>query len=187
MSSPGWQPLLDRLARETDPVVRRNLEVVARHVVEEVGGNIPALLDTLVPDPEYRVWGASTSVGPRGRDQVSAWYQALIDSGRNRLDYVIHRVVADAAAVVTEGDFVYAIPGEALTGHAAAESGEPVTADAWYLVQHRALVVWPVDDAGLIEGEHIFAGESHRLMRRLADGERPELGPASRAPAAAVR
>jgi hypothetical protein len=62
--TPGWQLLLDRIESETDPVRRANLEVIARHVVEEVAGNMPALMATLVPDPHYSVWGASDSVGP---------------------------------------------------------------------------------------------------------------------------
>jgi hypothetical protein len=37
--TPGWQLLLDRIESETDPVRRANLEMVARHVVEEVAGN----------------------------------------------------------------------------------------------------------------------------------------------------
>lgn len=32
MNTPGWQPLLDRIVTEADPVRRRNLEVVATHV-----------------------------------------------------------------------------------------------------------------------------------------------------------
>lgn len=181
MSTPGWQLLVDRVASEHDPVVRRNLEVVARHVVEEVAGNLPALMATLVPEPTYTVWGASTSVGPDGHDAVVAWYETLKSSGRNRLDYLLHRVVADHGSVVTEGDFHYAVAGRDLSGFAETEAGEPITDHGWYLVTHRALVVWPVNDDGLIEGEHIYAGEHHRVRRALAPGELPNLGPAERA------
>lgn len=175
-NSPGWQPLVDRIAVETDPIRRRNLEVVARHVVEEVAGNLPALMATLVPEPEYTVWGATDSVGPKGHDAVISWYEALKASGRNRLDYVLHRVVADEHSVVTEGDFHYAIAGTDLTDVSAAESGEAVTPDGWYLVTHRSLVVWPVNEWGLIEGEHIYAGEYKRVRRALKPGEMPNLG-----------
>lgn len=177
----GWQPLLDRIGTETDPIRRRNLEVVARHVVEEVAGNMPALMATLVPEPEYVVWGASDSVGPSGRAAVVTWYERLQAAGRNRLDYVIHRIVVDEFSVVTEGDFLYAIPGRQLPGVTTTEDGEPVRPDDFHLVRHRTLVVWPISADGLIEGEHIYAGERLRTVRRLADGELPHLGPIERA------
>lgn len=175
-ASPGWQPLLDRIAAERDPLRRRNLEVVGRHVVEEVAGNLPALMATLVPEPSYTVWGASDSVGPSGSDEVRQWYEALVASGRNRLDYVVHRVVVDEHTVVTEGDFHYAFSGAELDTSQRTEAGEPITAHGRYLVVHRALILWPIDDEGLIEGEHIYAGERHRVVRALLDGERRDLG-----------
>lgn len=175
MSTPGWQPLLDRIAREQDPVRRRNLEVVGRHVIEEVAGNMEPLMATLVPEPCYTIWGASNSTGPNGRDEVLAWYHALVGSGRNRLDYVLYRVVVDEETVVTEGDFHYAFAGSELTvTHA--ESGEAIHPDGRYLVSHRALVLWPINSDGLIEGEHIYAGEHHRVLRALADEEKAQLG-----------
>jgi hypothetical protein len=181
MKTPGWQPLLDRISAESDPVRLRNLEVVARHVVEEVAGNMPALMATLVPHPEYRVWGASDSVGPSGRDEVVQWYTALEAADRNRLDYVIHRVVVDESCVVTEGDFQYAILGRDLGGATATEAGETIRPDDYHLVTHRTTVLWPISSDGLIEGEHIYAGERHRIRRRLESGELPHLGPATRA------
>lgn len=181
MRTPGWQPLLDRIATEADPVRRRNLEVVARHVVDEVAGDIQALMATLVPEPSYSVWGASDSVGPEGRAEVIDWYQRLKSAGRNRLDYVVSRVVADEGCVVTEGEFQYAIAGRDLGPVAEDETGAPLATDDFYLVTHRATVLWPISDDGLIEGEHIYAGERHRVRRRLADGEMTHLGPEKRA------
>ncbi|WP_216892249.1 nuclear transport factor 2 family protein [Nocardia alni] len=180
MATPGWQPLLDRIAAETDPTRRANLEIVARHVVEEVAGNMPALMATLVPDPEYTVWGASDSVGPSGYDAVVEWYRRLQAAGRNRLDYLVHRVVVDEHCVVTEGDFHYAIAGRDLGGVSTTEAGEDVRPDDYYLVGHRTTVLWPISDTGLIEGEHLYSGERHRVLRRLADGELPNLGPIER-------
>lgn len=180
MRTPGWQPLLDRIERETDPLCRRNLEVVARHVVEEVAGDIPALMATLVPQPAYTVWGASDSVGPTGREEVLGWYERLKAAGRNRLDYVIERVVADQACVVTEGEFQYAIPGRDLAPLELDETGSPIAADDYYLVTHRATVLWPVSPEGLIEGEHIYAGERHRVRRSLGEHELSHLGPDER-------
>lgn len=179
-TTPGWQPLLDRIEGETDPVRRANLSIVARHVVEEVAGNMGALMGTLVESPEYLVWGASDSVGPSGQDEVVDWYSRLQSASRNRLDYVIHRVVVDEHTVVTEGDFFYAIAGRDLADTESSEAGDAVTDNNFYLVGHRTTVLWPVSEDGLIEGEHIYAGERHRVVRLLRDGEFPHLGPASR-------
>jgi hypothetical protein len=177
---PGWQPLLDRIEAEPDPTRKANLQVVARHVVEEVAGNMPALMATLVPDPRYTVWGASDSTGPQGYDEVVRWYERLQAAGRNRLDYVIRRVVVDERCVVTEGDFHYAIRGRELGGISAAESGEPIEDNNFYLVTHRTTVLWPISADGLIEGEDIYSGERHRVRRRLASGELAHLGPRER-------
>ena len=178
--SPGWQPLLDRIESERDPVRKSNLEIVARHVVEEVAGNMPALMATLVPDPHYSVWGASDSKGPTGYDEVVDWYRRLQAAGRNRLDYIIRRVVVDESCVVTEGDFHYAIRGRDLGGVGHTESGEVVEPETFYLVTHRTTVLWPISPDGLIQGEDIYSGERHRVIQPLADGESPHLGPVQR-------
>lgn len=177
--APGWQLLLDRIADERNDIVRANLEIVARHVVEEVAGNTAALMATLVPDPQYSVWGASDSTGPSGYDAVVSWYERLQAAGRNRLDYLIRRVVADERCVVTEGDFHYAIAGRDLDC-ATAESGEQIAPDVFYLVTHRTTVLWPISPEGLIEGEDLYAGERHRVVRSLADDESLHLGPTER-------
>lgn len=177
--TPGWQLLLDRIAAERDAIRRANLEIVARHVTEEVAGNTSALMGTLVADPHYSVWGASDSVGPRGYDAVVRWYRGLQATGRNRLDYVLYRVVVDEYCVVTEGDFHYAIAGRDLVADQT-EDGKPITATEYYLVTHRATVLWPISSNGLIEGEHIYAGERHRVRRRLADNDMLHLGPMER-------
>ncbi|CAA0129943.1 Uncharacterised protein [Mycolicibacterium vanbaalenii] len=179
MRTPGWQPLLDRIEAEQDPTRKANLQIVARHVVEEVAGNTEALMATLVADPHYSVWGASDSKGPTGYEAVIDWYRRLQAAGRNRLDYVIHRVVADEHCVVTEGDFQYAIPGRELEA-TDTEAGDPVVAGEYYLVTHRTAVIWPISRDGLIEGEDIYAGERHRVRRHLAPGELPHLGPPER-------
>jgi len=178
-SRPSWQLLVDALEREVDPVRRRNLDVVVRHVTCEVAGDVAGILATLVPEPVYRIWGASTSRGPCGRADVRAFYEDLVATGKNRLEFRIGRVVADEATVVTEGEFRFAYPGTWVRGRSL-DDGTAVAEDGWYLVAYRAVVLWPIDDAGLIEGEEIYAGEPPRLLRRLASGELPHLGPPGR-------
>lgn len=180
---PSWKILVDAVAAATDPLVRRNTEVVLRHVAAEVAGDVDALMSTLVSEPVYRVWGASTSTGPVGAAEVRAHYQRMIKDGKNRLEYVVERVVADDRCVVTEGEFRFAYLGASLTA-AYTEAGESVEPSAWYYVAYRCVVLWPFDGSGLLTGEEIYAGEAPRALRRLDDGEMPHLGPLTRRSAA---
>lgn len=175
---PGWQALLDAIAAEADPLRRRSLELVAVHVVAEVAGDLDTLMATLVDEPRYRFWGCTGSVGPVGSVAVQEHYSRMIASGKNRLDFLVERVVADADAVVTEGTFRLAYPGSSMPQRIA-ESGEPVRADDWYLIEYRCVVVWPIRGDRL-EGEDLYVGEQPRVVRALGDGEHPELGPVGR-------
>jgi hypothetical protein len=173
------QALLEALEHEADPVRRSNLEVVARHIDREVAGDVEGILGTLVAEPVYTISGASTSRGPQGAAEVRAFYEDLVATGKNRFEFRIDRVVADTRTVVTEGEFRFAYPGRWLPGRLL-DDGTPAADDGWYLVAYRAVVLWPVADSGLIEGEDIYAGEAPRILRRLASGELPHLGPPGR-------
>lgn len=175
----SWRLLTERAAAETDPRRRANLEVVARHVREEVRGDIPALMATLVAEPRYEIWGASGSVGPKGRKEVREFYAASIESGKNRLEFHVSRVAVDDDTVVTEGVFRHAYTGATLVHRGFAPLAR-VDAAAWYLVEYQAVIVWPIDAAGLIEGERMYAGERPRVLRRLHPGECGHLGPRGR-------
>lgn len=175
----SWQLLADRIATETDPRLRANLEVVARHVAEEVRGDLDALLDTLVPRPVYRIWGASQPRRLGGRAEVRRFYEDLVETGRNRLEFEVTRVVVDADTVVTEGIFRHAYLGGLLVERGVS-SLEDVDASAWYLVEYQATVLWPIAENGLIAGESIYAGEPPRIVRRLEEGEAGHLGPPAR-------
>ena len=171
--------LAQAIAEADDPVVRRNLQVVAEHVDAEVAGDLDRLMATLVDEPVYHIWGASKSVGPQGYDQVRANYESLVTSGKNRLEYRVSRVVADRSCVVTEGHFVFAYPGVVLPEQVL-PTGDAVLADHWYLVEYKCVVLWPVDATGRIEGEELYAGETPRVIRALHDGELAGLGPSDR-------
>ncbi|MGQ0464166.1 MAG: nuclear transport factor 2 family protein [Sporichthyaceae bacterium] len=175
MSTPGWQPLLDAIEAASDPTVRHALQLVADHVVAEVAGDVDGIMATMSADPVYTVWGSSDSVGPVGRDAVRSFYDAMVGTGKNRLDYALTRVVADARAVVTEGDFHHVFSGDVLAGRV--EGAEP---GRWYHVAFRALVVWVVGPDGRLSGEDIYAGERPRVIREIEPDELPHLGPATR-------
>jgi limonene-1,2-epoxide hydrolase len=173
----SWRMLPMRIASETDPRVRANMEIVARHVVLEVSGDIEALMTTLVPEPEYNYFGVDFP-GPRGYSEVKASYEMGVQYGTNRLEFELCRVVADAATVVTEGTFRQAYTG-ALVQQTGAAYDEPLDLEGWYLAEYAAIVVWPIAESGLIEGENVYFGKT-RVIRPLAAGEMPHLGPVRR-------
>ena len=174
----SWRLLAERITRETDPRVRANLEIVARHVALEVSGDVEALMKTLVPEPEYRYFGVGFPA-PKGYAEVKASYEVGVEYGTNRLEFELCRVVADAGAVVTEGTFRQAYTG-ALLQQMGTSYESPVDPDGWYLAEYAAIVVWPIDEGGLIMGENVYFGEKARVVKALAPGEMPHLGPVRR-------
>lgn len=174
MTAPGWQPLLDAIDGATDPGVRHALEMVARHVVAEVNGDIEGVLATLVPEPTYRFWGVGTNRSVLdGADGVRGFYDTLVGTGKNRLDYVLSRVVADAGTVITEGVIHHVLDGADLVGRVST----PVEAGHWYHVTYQSLIVWPIEEStGLLSGEEVYLGEQHQVVREIAPEELPHLG-----------
>jgi SnoaL-like domain len=182
MSSPvhpraaqSWRLIADQAAREPDPRRKANLELVARHVDAEVRGDLDDIMKTLVAEPVYHYLGASPSPGPQGGAAVRAYYAESVQMGRNRLEFAVDRVVAGDDAVVTEGVFRHAYAGQVLRGRGADAAAVP-DPDGWYLVEYRALVVWPVTAEGVLSGEEVYIGEPPRIVRQLADDEEPQLG-----------
>jgi hypothetical protein len=173
----SWRLLATRIASETDPRVRANLEIVARHVVLEVSGDVETLMMTLVSEPQYNYFGVDFP-GPRGYAEVKAQYEMGVRYGTNRLEFELVRVVADAGTVVTEGTFRHAYTGALL--RQMGNSDELLDPDGWYLAEYAAIVVWPIAESGLIAGENVYFGERARVIKPLASGEMPHLGPVER-------
>jgi ketosteroid isomerase-like protein len=162
-----WAKVEERLATETDPVLRRNLTTVLEHMRAEAIGDLDGLLATLADDVHYHAYGTDEPIlNPDGRDQVRAFYEAFIASGATRLQFEIDRLVVDHDCVVTEGVMRMAYPGSTLR----ARGVEVDDADAFYLFQARMCTLWPVDEHGLARGEDTytggdgFAGIEHRKL-----------------------
>lgn len=166
-----WRKVEARLARESDPRLRRNLETVLAHMKAEAAGDLDALMRTVAEDASYHAYGSPEAfMSPQGRPAVREFYAAFVGSGAFRLELDVDRLVVDQDCVVTEGLMRIAYPGAALQamGHAVPE------ADAFYLYETRMCIVWPMDDHGLVRGEDSyvagdgFAGIAQRRLR-LAD------------------
>lgn len=150
-----WAKLEERLATETDPVLRRNLETVLEHMKAEARGDIDGLLVTLSDDVAYHAYGSDEpALNPAGKDGVRAFYERFVASGATRLEFAIDRLVVDRDCVVTEGVMRMAYPGRTL----AARGITVDDPDACYLYEARLATFWPIDEHGLARGEDTYAG-----------------------------
>jgi hypothetical protein len=167
-----WRLLSERIASETDERLRSNLQVVFQHIETEYLGDMPNLMATLVADPVYAYVGMPFPA-PRGRDAVEARYASENKKGRRHI-FELTRVVADRHCVMLEG-----VMHNALWGTQVLERGDEVPggvepAERYHFVQEM-LVVLPISDDGLIEGERAWFGGAQRLVGPLAPAERESL------------
>ena len=156
-----WLAVEARMQSESNPRIRANLEEVRNHMRSEIQGDHAALMATLTDDPQYHMWGTPVESGPKGRENVSVFYEGMIASGGNRFHFEVDRIVADEDAVVTEGRMRSLMPGIALKGSGVeAVDGEPVDDAAEYVAEWQILTVWPIAENGRIIGEDIYFGSN---------------------------
>jgi hypothetical protein len=147
-----WQPLEKRLADTTDERKRVVLNAVIEHMKAEAAPDFGRLMATLSPNPDYHFWGTEGDTGPKTTEGVREYYTQFLATKTNILEYEIHRLVVDDHCVVTEGLLKQIYPGAE-----AARLGIPVDdADADYLIVFRQLLLWPIDENGLIQGEDSY-------------------------------
>lgn len=150
-----WAKVEERLATETDPILRRNLQTVLDHMKAEARGDIDGLLATLSDDVAYHAYGTDDpALEPAGKPAVRTFYERFIASGATRLQFEIDRLVVDRDCVVTEGVMRMAYPGRTLA-HRGIAVDDP---DAYYLYEARMATFWPIDDDGLARGEDTYTG-----------------------------
>jgi hypothetical protein len=149
-----WAKVEERLATETDPILRRNLAVVLEHMQAEARGDLEGLIATLAPDVHYHAYGAGEAGSPRGVDGVRRFYEDFIASGATRLEFEIDRLVVDRDCVLTEGIMRMAYPGRTLAARGVAVD-DP---DAFYLYEARMATLWPLDAEGRVRGEDTYTG-----------------------------
>jgi hypothetical protein len=145
----------ERLATETDPVLRRNLETLLAHMKAEMAGDVDGLLDTLSDRVHYHAYGAPDPLSsPEGKDGVRAFYERFIASGAGRLQLDIDRLVVDRDCILTEGVMRMAYPGRTLQAMGITVD-DP---DAHYLYEARMATLWPFDADGMVLGEDTYTG-----------------------------
>ena len=150
-----WRKVEKRLAVETDPILRRNLETVLEHMKAEMRGDIDGLLATLSDDVAYHAYSSPDPLSnPTGKDQVRGFYERFIASGAGRLQLDIDRLIVDKHAILTEGVMRMAYPGRTLAARGIVID-DP---DAFYLYEARMATLWPMDADGKARGEDTYTG-----------------------------
>jgi hypothetical protein len=171
-----WTKVEERLATETDPVLRRNLETILAHMKAEAAGDIDGLMATLSEHPQYHAYGTDDpALNPSGRGGVRAFYEAFVASGATRLQFDLDRLVVDRDCVLTEGVMRMAWPGWVLQARGT-EVDDP---DAFYLYEARMATLWPMDEHGLARGEDTYTGGDGFdgiAQRKLGPDDIAELG-----------
>jgi hypothetical protein len=148
-----WRKVEERLQTETNPELRRPLELVLQHMKAEAAMDMEPLMATLSEKTRYRIFEQGGG-GPQGKAAVRKAYEEFVASGAHRLQLDIDHLVVDKHCIVTEGVMRVAYPGKALF----AMGIEVDDAEAYYLYETYMSVLWPIADDGLLLGEDAYVG-----------------------------
>ncbi len=148
-----WKKVEERLAVETDPILRRNLETLLQHMKAEAALDMDRLMATVSENAKYQNFG-SGGTGPVGKAAVQKFYEDFAASGAEKLHHDLDRLVVDKHCILTEGVMRMAYPGRTLRAMGI-DVDDP---DADYLYESRMAILWPLDDDGLFIGEDSYVG-----------------------------
>ncbi len=162
-----WEKVEARLDTESDPVLRRNLELLLQHQKAEASLDMERLMATVSEHAHYHMYSIPGGAGDLvGKSAVQKFYEDFAASGAQKLQLDTERLVVDRECIVTEGTMRMAYPGSTL-----AARGVPVDdPSAYYLYEARMCVLWPIGDDGLFTGEDTytasdgFVGIEHRKL-----------------------
>lgn len=162
-----WAKVEQRLATETDPVLRRNLELLLQHQTAEASLDMESLMATVSDHAHYHMRSIPSGAGDVvGKSSVRQFYEEFAASGAHRLQLDTEWLVVDRHCIVTEGIMRMAYPGATL-----AARGIPVEdTSAFYLYETRMCILWPIGPDGLFTGEDTytsgdgFVGIEHRRL-----------------------
>ena len=147
-----WRKVEERLASETDPILRRKLELLLRHMQAEAVLDLDSLMTTVSERARYQNFGPDGTFGPVGKPAVRQFYEDFAASGAQKLQLDIDRLIVDRDTILTEGVMRMAYPGRTLAARGIAVDD----LDADYLFETRMAVVWPIDEHGLFVGEDTY-------------------------------
>lgn len=146
-----WRAAQERLATETDPVLRRNLELLLQHMHAEATLDMDRLMATVSERARYEFFGQGAVI--EGKPAVQRFYEDFAASGASKLQHDITRLVVDRDCIFMDGVMRMAYPGRALVARGI-DVDDP---DASYLYEAQMAIVWPIDpDDGLFIGEDSY-------------------------------
>jgi hypothetical protein len=172
-----WRKVEERLERETDPVLRRNLSLLLKHMQAEAALDLDTLMSTVSERAKYQNFTPEGSFGPVGKPAVRQFYEDFAASGAQKLQMDIDRLIVDRDCILTEGVMRIAYPGRTLQ----ARGIDVDDAEADYLFETRMAVVWPIDEHGLFIGEDSYTsgdGFARIAERKLDPADIVTLRPA---------
>jgi SnoaL-like domain len=148
-----WIKVEERLASETNPVLRRNLELLLQHMKAEATLDMESLMATVSEQARYTTFGSEPSV-IEGKAAVRKFYEDFAASGAYKLNLDIDRLIVDRHCILTEGVMRMAYPGRTLEAMGI-DVDDPA---AYYLYQAYMAIIWPLGEDGLFIGEDAYTG-----------------------------
>src|ERR1043166_6336456 len=109
-----WRKVEERLEFETDPILRRNLELLLAHMKAEAALDMERLLSTVSDRAIDQNFVQGGATGPVGKAAVQQFYEDFAASGAQKLQLDIDRLVVDRDCILTEGVMRMDYPGRTL-------------------------------------------------------------------------
>src|SRR5215468_8397803 len=96
-----WKKVEERLAVETDPILRRNLEMLLQHMKAEAALDMDRLMATVSEHTRYQNFGQG-GTGPVGKAAVQKFYEDFAAGGAEKLQHDLDRLIVDEHCILTE-------------------------------------------------------------------------------------
>lgn len=146
-----WKKVEERLAVETDPVLRRNLELLLQHMKAEASLDMENLMATVSEQARYQSFSGEGSI-LEGKAAVQNFYETFAASGAYKLHLDLDRLIVDKHCILTEGLMRMAYPGRTLQAMGIAVDNPA----AEYLFETHMAIIWPIGPDGLFIGEDSY-------------------------------
>lgn len=163
-----WTKVEARLKTEKSPVLRRNLELLLKHMKAEACLDMETLMATVSEKARYEAFGSGSII--EGKAAVRKFYEDFAASGAHKLHLDIDRLIVDEHCILTEGLMRMAYPGRTLQAMGIAVD-DPA---AYYLYEAHMAIIWPIGDDGLFIGEDSYTshdGFEGIAQRKLEAGD----------------
>ena len=161
------------IAADPKPRHRAMLENFREHLLAELEGDVERIMKTQVEEPNYQFFGSGIGdFGPKGGEQVRAFYRNIFEQGYNKLQYDIDRIFCGDDHLFHDGTLHMVWPGHALR-RIGVDVDDP---DAHFLYSYRQAAIFKYDAEGRCTGEDTYSDGHPTLerVRKLAPDELPD-------------